>query len=145
MDYPYYGYLDYPDYGYYWDYPRYGDSGYGFEPPPLLVTPASPAPDPVSPPPPPPNPVLHEYSWPEAAGDSRTAFAIVSKNGTVQRAIAVWVQEDRLCFITTEGVREDLLLSDIDRQTTAQLNSELKLKLALPIQASQQGPSGVDN
>jgi len=39
---------------------------------------------------------MREYSWPDSGGDGATAFAIVLKNGAVQRAIAVLIQDGRL-------------------------------------------------
>ena len=124
----YYGNTDYPYYGYSWDYPPYDDRGSGAEPPaPLLTVPQAPEPD--SPPPPVPTPVLHEYSWPDSPADSTAAFVIVSKTGIVQHAIAVWVQDGRLCFFTQDGTSLSLLLDDVDREKTTQSNREVKLHL----------------
>jgi len=130
----------YADYGYFGDFLPFADGDYGNQPSAILVvaTPQTtePAPTSMPTPTPPATPSLREYSWPESGGRSGNAFAIVSKDGTVQRAIAVWVQDDHLCFVTPDGLGRQLLLNDVDRENTTRINSELKLKLSLPISDS---------
>ena len=127
----------YPDYyDDYWDYSPYVHDDYdALRPNGTIVAPAL---EPVSPPPPPATPVVREYSWPDSASGSATAFAIVSKDGTVHRAIAVWVQDDSLCFTTLHGVGQQLPLNDVDGKATTRINAELKLKLPMPFQDSYQ-------
>jgi len=130
----------YPDYyDDYWDSSLYGhDAPYDFHPDLALVMPAQ---EPASPPPPPATPVVLEYSWPDSGSGSATAFAIVSKDGTVHRAIAVWVQDDNLCFTTPHGIGQQLPLNEVDGKATTRINAELKLKLSVPYQDSDQdGP-----
>jgi hypothetical protein len=81
---------------------------------------------------------VREYSWPDSGSRGATAFAIVSKDGTVHRAIAVWVQDDSLCFTTPNGIGEHLALNDVDGKATTRINAELKLKLPMPLQDSYQ-------
>jgi hypothetical protein len=84
---------------------------------------------------------VQEYSWPDSGSGSVTAFAIVSKDGTVHRAIAVWVQDDNLCFTTPTGIGQQLPLNEVDGKATTRINAELKLKLPMPLQNSyQDGP-----
>jgi hypothetical protein len=137
----------YPDYyGDYWGSSLYGhddylyghDDHYDFHPDVALVTPAQ---EPVSPPPPPATPVVLEYSWPDSGSGSATAFAIVSKDGTVHRALAVWLQDESLCFTTPQGIGQQLPLTQVDGKATTRINAELKLKLPMPLQDSyQDGP-----
>jgi hypothetical protein len=131
---------NHPSYADYWDLSR---NAIDYFLPPLAIVrmPAPQTPAPESPLPPPPTPAMHEYSWPESGGDGGNAFAIVSKNGIVQSAIAVWVQNNRLCFITPDGIGRELPLEEVDRQNTTRINTALKLKLPLPIQDSRQDGS----
>ena len=122
--------------GWYSDYWPYEGGGYGYQSNTVVLVPVPQVNEPPAPPPPPVSSALHEYSWPASGGDSGSAFVIASKDGTVQRAIIVWIQDDRLCLITPDGVGRQLPLSDIDRQTTGRLNAELKLTLTLPFQYS---------
>jgi hypothetical protein len=84
-----------------------------------------------SPPPPPPTPTIREYSWPET-GDGGSTFSIVLKNGTVERATAVWTQDDRLYFITPDGDTRSVQPSEVDRASTERINGAQKLKLSIP-------------
>lgn len=105
----------------YWDSPLYSLGNYDAPRPELpLVVPA---------PEPPAQPVIHEYSWPDSGPAGASAFAIVSKDGTVHRALAVWVQDNSLCFAAPNGGGRRLSLNDIDGPATTRMNAELKLKL----------------
>ena len=127
----------YNDYSDSWFYGH--DEPYDFHPNLALVMPEQ---EPVSPPPPPVMPVVREYSWPDSGSDGATAFAIVSKDGTVHRAIAVWVQNDSLCFTTPQGIGQQLSLNEVNGKATTRLNAELKLKLPMPLPDSyQDGPA----
>jgi len=131
---------NHPSYANYWDLSRNAVDCV-LQPVAIVPMPVPQTPVPELPPPPPATPVVHEYSWPESSGDGGKAFAIISKNGTVQPAIAVWVQGDRLCFITPDGISRQLPLDEVDRQSTTRINSELKHNLPLPIQDSHQEDS----
>jgi len=122
LGYPYWDY-----YGDYWDPAFYGpDNYYAPRPDTGLVVPV---PQPVSPPSPPAEPVVTEYSWPDSANAGAPAFAIVSKDGTVYHALAVWVQDNTLCFTAPNGIGRHVSLNDIDGAATTRMNAELKLKL----------------
>jgi len=125
----YYG--DYWGLGWGWDYQEFPfhspDYDNALRPELPLVVPAQEQ----APPPPPAEPVIHEYSWPDSGRAGASAFAIVSKDGTVHRALAVWVQDDNLCFTTPNGGGRRLSLNDIDGPATTRMNAELKLKLPM--------------
>jgi hypothetical protein len=100
-------------------------------------------------------PEIHEYSWPssgdvsvvtpnqevQAAGatprpgstaDPSPLFAIVSKDGTVCHARALWVQDSIVHFTTADGSGGQLPLDGIDRESTRRANAEHNLRLPLP-------------
>jgi len=132
----------YSDYYYqgYWDSAFYGRDTYEAAPSGAdLIMPAL---EPESPPPPPATPVVQEYSWPpDSDSGSAATFAIVSKDGTVHRALAVWIQDESLCFTTPNGIGQQLPLNEVDGKATTRKNAELKLKLPMPLRDSyQDGP-----
>ena len=127
-----------------WGYPSYYDGyadfnydGNGYQ---SSITPEpgqeSWAPIVVQPPPPPVRPEIHEYTWPESA--SNAVFSIIAKDGSVQSAVAVWVQGNSVGYIGPEGTAGHLPLDSVNRQATRRANSEKNLTLALP---AGQGPS----
>ena len=59
-------------------------------------------------------------------------FSIALKDSSVHSAAAVWVQDDTLHFVTPEGVRRQVSLDLVDRETTRTLNRQKKLELRLP-------------
>jgi len=82
---------------------------------------------------PPVRPEVHEYHWPSSPSDSSaTTFSIVSKDGRVQSASAVWVQDDALGYVTPDGSESRMPMDSIDRQATRQRNAEKQLKICLP-------------
>jgi hypothetical protein len=88
---------------------------------------------PARPPEPPIRPEVHEYNWPSSPSDSSAAsFSIVSKDGRVQSAIAVWAQDDTLCYVTPDGSESRMPIDSIDRQATLQRNVEKQLNICLP-------------
>jgi len=127
--------LGYP--GYYSDY--YPDAGYptddyGYQPQPnfVVVTPQIQAPEPPLPPPPPAQPVIREYHWPDAGSTPSATFSLVSKDGVVRLALAVWAQDNELRFTALDGASGRLSLDAVDRDATARLNAEKHLTLRLP-------------
>ena len=80
----------------------------------------------------PPKPLLHEYWWPSAAASSAATFAIVSKDGVVHLAAAVWIAAGTLRFTSPQGLSEGVPLEAIDREATRRLNSLSGLTLHLP-------------
>jgi hypothetical protein len=109
----------------------YGDAGYSGQyqiPIMILPEPAS-----YSPPPPPPaRPELQSYTWPESGSDPAAVFAIISKDGIVRPAVAVWVQGDVVHYITPEDHDGRLALDSVDREATRSTNAAKHLVLALP-------------
>ena len=88
---------------------------------------------PARPPEPSIRPEVQEYNWPSAPSDSNAAsFSIVSKDGQVQSATAVWVQDDTLCYVTPDGSESRMPIDSIDRQATGQRNAEKQLNICLP-------------
>ena len=91
------------------------------------------------------NPVLRDYTYvpvPEAVPqqDSQTGttnapsvfFLIAMKDHVIYPAIAYWVEDDTLNYITQQGVRNRVSLDLVDREFSAQLNKERNIDFALP-------------
>jgi hypothetical protein len=123
-----------------WGYPNafdsYGDEGYddsGYQSP-MISTSAEEnyGPTFIQPPPPPARPELHEYKWPDSSGDAAATFVLMLTDGSVRPAIAVWVQESTVHYITPEGSGERLELHNINRQGTRMSNAAKHLTLWLP-------------
>jgi hypothetical protein len=124
-------------------YPAYySDSGwpatYGDEnqapPSVVVVMPAQAPPEPPPPPPPPEpaRPVVHDYTWPGTGGDPHATFSLVSRDGLVRRAVAVWVQDNQIGYTAADGSSGRLPQAVLDCGTTNRLNAENKLRLSLP-------------
>jgi hypothetical protein len=76
---------------------------------------------------------VHEYTWQSSASDSSaTTFSIVSKDGRVRLAVAVWLQGDALCYYAPDHSTGRIPLDSIDREATRQRNAEQQLSLSLP-------------
>lgn len=83
---------------------------------------------------PPPQPVqsqLHEYKWPDS-GDTAAMFAIISKNGEMRSAVAVWVQGNTIHYVTKDNTSGVLALDSVDRPATDSANAARHLVLVLP-------------
>lgn len=87
------------------------------------------------------NPVLRDYSYlPATEGDPNAdanppapvVFLIAMKDHTIYPAIAYWVENDTLNYITQQGVRNRVSLALVDRDFSAQLNKERSIDFALP-------------
>ncbi len=88
---------------------------------------------PVLPPPPPVRPQIHEYNWPAPGGDATTArFSIVSKDHNVESAVAVWVQDKVVHYVTPDGSDHQMKVESVDREATRRRNAEKGLSLWLP-------------
>ena len=88
---------------------------------------------------------MHDYSnlppadAPGAGGDAATQahpnpviFLIAMKDHTIYPAIAYWVENDTLNYITEQGVRNRVSLGLVDRDFSVQLNKERDIDFALP-------------
>lgn len=116
------------------------DFGYDYpasQPNVVVVTPPrSPAPF-YEPPKAPVNAVVQEF--PRAAGEpaSSTApqnfFALVTSDGFVQSAIAVWADDSFVYYIDASDVAHRISLDRINREASRKLNRERGLILNLPV------------
>jgi hypothetical protein len=121
----------YPDFG--WDFADDDGQGYGNPSVPSVVIVMPPQQTlPPAPPPEPTRPVIHEYKQAEAASEPSATFSIVTKNGATQNAVAVWVQDNSVNFITPDGGRVRVPLTSVDREATRRANAEKHLMLSLP-------------
>jgi hypothetical protein len=88
------------------------------------------------------NPVMRDYSYLPATGDAAPApqanptssviFLIAMKDHTIYPAIAYWVEDNTLNYITEQGVRNRVSLGLVDRDFSVQLNKEREIDFALP-------------
>lgn len=123
----------------YWGYacdPFYGDNGYP-TPGVTLATPQVVAPlQPVPAPAPPARSELREYHWPSSGSNSTTAtFSIVGKDGRVESASMVWVQDNTLCYIAPDGSEGRIPIDAVDRNATHQRNAEKQVSFWLPAES----------
>jgi hypothetical protein len=130
-----YGWSDSGFYGdpFYQDWAGTNGDGYQPAPPVYLVMPFQTPPEPApAPPPEPARPVIHEYSWPNDGADHPAAYSIVSRDSSVHRAVAVWVQDNEVRFTGAGGTTGRIAPAAIDCKATARLNADNKLRLWLP-------------
>jgi hypothetical protein len=87
------------------------------------------------------NPVLRDYSdVPAPQQDSQAGaanapsvfFLIALKDHTIYPALAYWVEDNTLNYITTQGARNAVPLDQVDRNFSTQLNKERNIDFALP-------------
>jgi hypothetical protein len=91
------------------------------------------------------NPVLRDYTYvpvPEAVpqeGSQNNAtnppsvyFLIAMKDHAIYPAIAYWVENDTLNYISQQGVRNQVSLDLVDREFSTQLNKERNIDFGLP-------------
>ena len=98
-----------------------------------------------------PQPVLREYppgslpepgeladrkaepaARPSTPEDKPTVYLIAFKSGTIYPALAYWVEEDTLHYITMDKSLNKASLSLIDRELSARFNSERNVEFKLP-------------
>jgi hypothetical protein len=143
--------LGWPYYDYYWNLPADNEAGYQQRPNSIIVMPI----EGVQSADPPVQPEIHEYSWPSSSdltvatpnrevrvavapprpgsdAEPCPSFSIVSKDGTVFRARALWVQDSIVHFTTVDGSVGQLPLGGVDRESTHRANAEHNLSLPLP-------------
>ena len=111
----------------YWGYAC--DPSYAGPAPSVTVAIPQVAAPPVPPPPAPTiRPEVREYNWPSFSSDSSaTTFSIISKDGRVQSASMVWVQDDAVCYATPDGGQDRMPIDSIDRKATRQRNADQQL------------------
>jgi hypothetical protein len=130
------GGFGWPGYGG-WGFPFVDDYDYAPPDPPTVIVPVTiQFTGPPLPPPPPPDPArlaVRTYVWPDAPEpQSANTFAILSKDGGMRSAIAVWVDGGQLHYKTADGGGGRVPIGQIDREATVRANAERGLKLWLP-------------
>lgn len=95
------------------------------------------------------NPVVRDYSnvpLPEpgqfqtppanndqsATADQQVMFLIAMKDHTIYPAIAYWVEDNTLNYITVQGSKNSVSLDLVDRDFSKQINKERKVEFGLP-------------
>lgn len=78
-----------------------------------------------------PEPESNQAAAP-AGNDNQVIFLIAMKDHTIYPAIAYWVENDTLNYITPQGVRNRASLTAVDRDFSKQLNDERHIEFALP-------------
>jgi hypothetical protein len=97
----------------------------GYDPPVILAPEQERGTLPALEPPLPVRPAMHEYKWPESkAGPTVTFSIIISQNGAVHSAIAVWLDGNAIRYLTPEGAGGRSALDSIDREATRSANAK---------------------
>ncbi len=72
-------------------------------------------------------------AMPQAAPEpDASEFVLARRDGTVVFAVAFTTAGDRLTYVTREGIRRSLRLTDLDVETTLRMNEERGTTLHLP-------------
>jgi hypothetical protein len=133
-----------PYYPFFGGYGGYGGYDYAPSASPSIIVIQPFSPEMMGQPPKPPEPArleIREYKEPAATGAQPAAaapsgpqqtFSVALKNGSRDAAMAAWVDDDCLNYLTASGKRQRVALSAIDRDATARLNGEKNLSLWLP-------------
>jgi hypothetical protein len=93
----------------------------------MLMPPAQPLP-----PPEPARPVMQIYHWAETGANPQSTFSIVSRDGVVRHAVAVWMQDSEVRYTAENGAAGRMAPSAIDCAATGRLNAQQQLSLRLP-------------
>lgn len=135
-DYPYYddssyGYA-YPDYSYsYPDNGYYPDSGYGYqgEQPPVVINQSIPYQAP-----PPANPQVREYTKPpnDQTDYSPVMYLIALKNNAILAALTYWTDHGELYYVNLQHETKQVPLSSVDRELSQRLNQQQHVSFRLP-------------
>jgi len=64
-------------------------------------------------------------------------FTIISKDGTVTSGVAVWVQNNTVFYLASDGSGGSLQLNSVDRAATRTANAAKSLTLSLPSESSK--------
>ena len=87
---------------------------------------------PPAPPSPPTRSVIREYNWPASTSQPASTISLVSKDGTVRLAIAVWTEDGVVHYTSRDGTVGRVPLDSIDRAATARTNAAGQVNLWLP-------------
>jgi hypothetical protein len=68
----------------------------------------------------------------QQAGDDPVTFLIALKDSSVYSAVAYWVQNDALHYVTPQGKHNQVSLSLVDRALSARLNTGRQVEFHLP-------------
>jgi hypothetical protein len=126
------GFGGYPFYEGSWFPKQYGSEGQA-SPGVMLMQ----APPPPLPPPEPARPAMQIYHWAETGANPQAIYSIVSRDGVVRHAVAVWVQDNEVRYTAANGAAGRVGLAAIDCGATGRLNAEQQLSLRLPGCTSQ--------
>ena len=126
------GFGGYPFYEGSWFPKQYGSEGQA-SPGVMLMQ----APTPPLPPPEPARPAMQIYHWAETGANPQAIYSIVSRDGVVRHAVAVWVQDNEVRYTAANGAAGRVGLAAIDCGATGRLNAEQQLSLRLPGCTSQ--------
>ncbi|HEX8984749.1 MAG TPA: hypothetical protein VF767_04935 [Bryobacteraceae bacterium] len=84
----------------------------------------------------PPGGVIHNYQAPSAErpepSNDQVVFFIALKDSSVYTALAYWVEDGTLHYITSQGKHNQVSLDLVDRATSAKLNEGRKVEFRLP-------------
>ena len=121
------GFGGYPFYEGSWFPKQYGNEGQA-SPGVMLMQ----APTPPLPPPEPARPAMQIYHWAETGANPQATYSIVSRDGVVRHAVAVWVQDSEVRYTAANGAAGRVALAAIDCGATGRLNAEQQLSLRVP-------------
>jgi hypothetical protein len=110
-----------------WFPKQYGNEGQASPGVMLMQTPTPPLP-----PPEPARPVMQIYHWAETGANPQATYSIVSRDGVVRHAVAVWVQDSEVRYTAANGADGRVAPAAIDCGATGRLNAEQQLSLRLP-------------
>ena len=110
-----------------WFPKQYGNEGQASPSVMLMQTPTPPLP-----PPEPARPVMQIYHWAETGANPQATYSIVSRDGVVRHAVAVWVQDSEVRYTAANGAAGRVAPAAIDCGATGRLNAEQQLSLRLP-------------
>ena len=72
------------------------------------------------------------YHWAETGANPQATYSIVSRDGVVRHAVAVWVQDNEVRYTAANGAAGRVAPAAIDCGATGRLNAEQQLSLRLP-------------
>jgi hypothetical protein len=79
---------------------------------------------------------VHSYTAPAAqpqdTSEEQVMFFVALKDSSVYTALAYWVEDSTLHYITSQGKHNQVSLDLVDRQTSARLNEGRKVEFRLP-------------
>jgi hypothetical protein len=79
---------------------------------------------------------IHTYQAPSAErpnpSDDDVVFFVALKDSSVYTALAYWVEDSTLHYITSQGKHNQVSLDLVDRETSAKLNEGRKVEFRLP-------------